>query len=98
VRFIPSTQLGGDAFGYRWLDQDHLALYLPDVCGHGVGAALLSVSVLNILRSERKCAADLRDPGVVLEMLNDAFPMERHNGQYFTIWYGVHDRRTRTLE
>ena len=34
---IPSMQLGGDAFGYHWLDDDHFAIYLLDVCGHGVG-------------------------------------------------------------
>ena len=49
-RFIPSTQLGGDAFGYHWLDNDNFALYLLDVCGHGVGAALLSISLVNVLR------------------------------------------------
>src|SRR5262245_61125862 len=27
-RFIPSGSLGGDAFGYHWLDEDHLAIYL----------------------------------------------------------------------
>src|SRR4029077_16728793 len=27
-RFVPSTQLGGDAFGYHWLDDRHLAVYL----------------------------------------------------------------------
>jgi sigma-B regulation protein RsbU (phosphoserine phosphatase) len=43
-RFIPSSELGGDSFGYRWIDDDHFALYLLDVCGHGVGAALLSVA------------------------------------------------------
>ena len=37
-RFIPSTQLGGDSFGYHWLDDDHFAVYLLDVSGHGVGA------------------------------------------------------------
>src|SRR5436190_12910201 len=30
-RFVPSTQLGGDMFGYHWLDADHLAVYLLDV-------------------------------------------------------------------
>src|SRR5437762_2746315 len=30
-RFVPSAQLGGDMFGYHWLDSDHLALYLLDV-------------------------------------------------------------------
>src|SRR5262249_51865799 len=27
-RFIPSTQLAGDIFGYHWLDPEHLAIYL----------------------------------------------------------------------
>jgi len=47
-RFIPSADLGGDSFGYHPLDDQHFALYLLDVCGHGVGAALLSVSALTI--------------------------------------------------
>src|SRR6185369_11211910 len=34
--FHPCQQLGGDAFGHHWLDSDHLAIYLLDVCGHGV--------------------------------------------------------------
>jgi sigma-B regulation protein RsbU (phosphoserine phosphatase) len=48
-RFVPSTQLGGDSFGYHWLDPDHFAVYLLDVSGHGVGASLLSVSAMNVL-------------------------------------------------
>ena len=51
-RFVPSTQLGGDSFGYHWIDGDHFAVYLLDVSGHGVGASLLSVSALNVLRSQ----------------------------------------------
>src|SRR5262249_4353454 len=31
-RFVPSVQLGGDAFGYHWIDAEHLAIYLLDVC------------------------------------------------------------------
>ena len=52
-RFVPSTTLGGDGLGYHWLDEDSFAIYLVDVCGHGVGAALHSVSVLNVLRSQK---------------------------------------------
>ena len=29
-RFIPSAELGGDAFGYHHLDDTHLAVYRPD--------------------------------------------------------------------
>jgi sigma-B regulation protein RsbU (phosphoserine phosphatase) len=95
-RFIPSTQLGGDAFGYHWLDSDNFALYLLDVCGHGVGAALLSISVMNVLRSQ-SLATDFKDPGAVLAALNEAFQMDNHNEMYFTIWYGVFSKSKRQL-
>jgi sigma-B regulation protein RsbU (phosphoserine phosphatase) len=96
-RFIPSAALGGDAFGYHALDADHFAVYLLDVCGHGVGAALLSVSALNAIRSEALPQTDFHDPGAVLAALNKAFPMERQNDMFFTIWYGVYHLPTRTL-
>jgi sigma-B regulation protein RsbU (phosphoserine phosphatase) len=95
--FVPSSQLGGDCFGYGWVDDDHFAVYLLDVCGHGVGAALLSISVMNALRAQALQGTDFRDPAGVLAGLNDAFPMDRQNGKYFTIWYGVFDRRGRRL-
>jgi sigma-B regulation protein RsbU (phosphoserine phosphatase) len=96
-RFMPSADLGGDAFGFHPLDADHFAVYLLDVCGHGVGAALLSVSALNAIRSEALPQTDFRDPGAVLSSLNKAFPMERQNDMFFTIWYGVYQISSRTL-
>jgi sigma-B regulation protein RsbU (phosphoserine phosphatase) len=72
-------------------------VYLLDVSGHGVGAAMLSVSVANTLRARSLPGTDFRDPSGVLAGLNDAFPMDRHDEKYFTIWYGVFDRASRTL-
>jgi phosphoserine phosphatase RsbU/P len=96
-RFVPSTQLGGDSFGYHWLDEDHFAVYLLDVSGHGVGASLLSVSALNVLRSQSLSNTDFHNPAQVLERLNATFKMEQHDSRYFTIWYGVLSKRTREL-
>ena len=96
-RFIPSADLGGDAFGYHNIDDEHVAVYLLDVCGHGVGAALLSVSALNAIRSEALPQTDFHDPGSVLAALNKAFPMERQNDMFFTIWYGVYNTVARTI-
>ena len=95
--YIPSAELGGDTFGYHWLDADHLALYLLDVCGHGVGPALLSVSVMNVLRSGTLQNADPAQPSSVLRALNRAFPRERHQNKHFSLWYGVYDTVQRTL-
>lgn len=95
--YRPSTQLGGDAFSYGRLDDDHVVAYLLDVCGHGVHAAMHSVSVLNVLRQRALPATDFLDPGSVLASLNAMFPMEAHDGMYFTIWYGVYSTRERSL-
>ncbi|MCZ2143909.1 MAG: SpoIIE family protein phosphatase [Ignavibacteriales bacterium] len=96
-KFVPSADLGGDSFGYHWIDKDHFAVYLLDVCDHGVGPALLSVSALNVLRSQTLPNTDFRDPVSVLTTLNETFVMEKQNNLYFTIWYGVFNKETREL-
>jgi serine phosphatase RsbU (regulator of sigma subunit) len=88
--FVPCTELGGDSFGYHWIDAEHFAVYLLDVCGHGVGSALLSVAACNTLRSGALPATDFRAPEDVLGSLNQAFQMSNHGDLYFTIWYGVY--------
>jgi sigma-B regulation protein RsbU (phosphoserine phosphatase) len=95
--FEPSTQLGGDSFGYHWIDEENFAIYLLDVCGHGVGAALLSVSAMNVLRSHALPGVDIRKPAEVLTGLNETFKMEEHNDMFFTIWYGVYNTKDKQL-
>jgi sigma-B regulation protein RsbU (phosphoserine phosphatase) len=96
-KFVPSTQLAGDIFGYFWIDKEHLAIYLLDVSGHGVGSALLAVSAGNVLSAQSLPNTDSRDPGQVVTRLNDVFQMERQDGKYFTIWYGVYRPAERKL-
>ena len=88
-QFAPSAQLGGDIFDYYWLDPNHLVVYLLDVAGHGVKSALLSISVLNILRSQSLYNTDFYEPWTVLRELNRVFQMNETGDNYFTIWYGV---------
>ncbi len=96
-RFFPSTSLGGDAFGYHNVDEENFALYLIDVSGHGVGAALLSVSVINVIRSQSLPKTDFKDPAQVLNALNYAFPSDNNKDMFFTIWYGVFNKNSREL-
>lgn len=96
-RFEPCSSLGGDAFGYHWIDNDNLAIYLIDVAGHGVGAALLSASVINTLRSKTLPNTSFHQPSQVLFALNKAFPDEQNNYMFFTIWYGIFNKADATL-
>lgn len=96
-RFVPCEALGGDVFGYHWVDEDHLAMYVIDVSGHGVGPALMGVSAMNLIKSGSLEREQVLDPTRTLQALNAAFPMVRHDGMYFTIWYGIYNKRTREL-
>lgn len=95
--FIPSRQLGGDSFDYYWLDKENLAIYLLDVSGHGLKAAFLSLTLLNLLRSRGWNQVNFHHPREVLASLNRNFPMNLRNQQYFTIWYGVYNVRKKCL-
>lgn len=96
-RYVPSRHLGGDSYDYHWVDHDHLVFYLLDVSGHGVESAMLSVSVHNLVRSGSLSPQKLLQPTVVLAELNRLFQMDQHDGNYFTMWYGVYQRSTRRL-
>lgn len=95
--FIPSSELGGDSFGYHWIDDDHLAIYLLDVCGHGVGAALLSVTAIKTLQGGTLSDVDFHSPAQVLSAMSVMFDTSKQNEMFFTLWYGVYNRTTRKL-
>lgn len=95
--YLPSQELGGDSFHYRWLDEDLFKFYLIDVSGHGIRPALLATSVHNLIRSGTFPTSTLLRPDRVLTRLNNVFRMEDQGGSYFTIWYGIYELSTRTL-
>lgn len=95
--YLPSTRIGGDAFGYQMLDQRHFSLFLLDVSGHGTGAAMHAMTVAQVLRERVLPDVDFLDPAAVIAGLNARFQMHRNNDLFFTIWYGVYDIVDRVL-
>jgi serine phosphatase RsbU (regulator of sigma subunit) len=95
--FQPCSKLGGDAFGYGPLNDNEFLVYMIDVSGHGAGAAMHSVAVMNLLRQRAVPGASMSEPAQVLAALNAMFQMDDHAGMYFTMWYGVFNRTTREL-
>jgi len=97
----PCEELAGDALNVLDLDGVHLGIYSVDVCGHGVSAALLSVTLSRVLSPlpERSCLFRplqtpsreyaLSPPAEVAEYLNRQFPMDFRTNQYFTFFYGI---------
>lgn len=96
-RYVPCTELAGDTLGYNWIDPDHLAIYILDVAGHGIASALLSVSIMNVLKSKTLPNVDFLHPGQVLGALNTSFRSEDFGNKFYTIWYGVYSQSSRKL-
>jgi len=106
--YQPCDELAGDILNVFRLGSDHVGLYLLDVSGHGVPAALLSTTLCRMLAPvpgqasfvERKTPAGMspRRPRTVAEELNRRFPMTGDHGQYFTLFYGVIDLKTRQMQ
>ncbi len=101
-RLIPSEIIGGDILNVFWLDAHHLGIYLLDVCGHGVQAALVTVSVSQMLlphtgfvlggNPASGSGCDITSPGDVMALLNREYPLERFDS-FFSMIYIVLDVR-----
>ena len=104
--FHPCVDLAGDGLGIIPLPGERLGLYLLDVSGHGVGAALLSFTLNHLLSPGGEGvlldaapggAVGIVPPARVAERLNQQFPMDRSR-QYFTFVYGVIDTRSGEMD
>jgi phosphoserine phosphatase RsbU/P len=107
--FRPSAELAGDTLDIFWIDPDHVALYVLDVSGHGVSAALLSVTLSHWLSTipgqttllmrdtESRTGYRIARPVEVATKLNQQFPLDTRTSQYFTLVYGLLNVRTREL-
>jgi sigma-B regulation protein RsbU (phosphoserine phosphatase) len=101
--FKPCEELAGDSIGIMPLDAQHTALHVLDVCGHGVAAALLSVSVRHVMAPVSSASSLLRQPmpgssawrivppAEVAAELNRRFPVDPETARYFTLLYGILD-------
>jgi len=92
-RYRPCQELAGDTLNILQLDATHVAVYVLDVCGHGVRAALHSFALSQDLRP-RQGGPALNLPEQVFARLNVKYPMEIETGMFFTILYGVLDTAT----
>jgi len=96
--YAPCEQLGGDFFGTLSLLDGRVALYLVDVAGHGVSAAMITVTFRELMRARRRTASDdtlFGEPAEVLRYMNEALLEENFEPPIFvSMMYCVIDPRT----
>ena len=103
-QYRPCDELAGDGLNLFKRDNEHVAMYVMDVSGHGVASALLSVSVTHhlsqMIRQKEATEHDgvnITSPAWLARNLNTLFPMESVGRHYFTFLYGVLNVKTRTF-
>ncbi len=105
----PCGQLGGDMFNVVALGDGRVGLYMLDVTGEGVPAALLATALSRVLspasdpssilveRSDDGSVSRVREPVEVARELNRRFGVQEAR-QYFTLAYGVLHLESRQLQ
>ena len=105
-KFKPCEKIGGDIFNLIKLDNEHWAIYMIDVAGHGVPAAMVAVSVFQYLQpqsdslmmssDENLKTQRVKRPAQVLEFLDRVFTFERFD-TFFTMNYVIINLKTGSL-
>lgn len=67
-RYLPASSLGGDMFGCFRQKDGNIILYVADVSGHGMAAAMITLLLANVLRSARE-----QSPVALLHTAREAF-------------------------
>jgi sigma-B regulation protein RsbU (phosphoserine phosphatase) len=104
--YRPCDELAGDGLNVIPLGGGQVGLYVLDVSGHGVAAALLSVTLSRLLSPpsdpstilvRNRAGRDpptLTPPAEVADNLNRLFPYDATTEQFATLLYGVLDAAT----
>jgi sigma-B regulation protein RsbU (phosphoserine phosphatase) len=99
--YRPCDELGGDGLNVVPLGDGRVGLYVLDVSGHGVAAALLAVALSRLLSAPSDPSSVLirRDaggeptgvapPAEVAARLNRLFPFDLQTAQFATLLYGI---------
>ena len=92
VGFMRSArEVGGDAYDFIPIDDDHIGFAIADVAGKGIAAAMVAAITHALLRA---LAVDLRDPADCVGKLNRLLAANNPEVLYVTLLYCVLDRRT----
>ena len=105
-RFQPCDKIGGDIFNIIRLNDDHWAIYIIDVAGHGVPAAMVAATVYQYLQpqsgnllmrpDDSPDNQEIRQPAQIIKFLDQEYPFERFNN-FFTMNYVVLNVKNGTL-
>ena len=94
AKYVPMTSVAGDLYDFLLADDQHAGLFIADVSGHGVPAALIASMVKMAATSQRAQAAH---PAALMAGMNSAL-CGNTQGQYVTAAYVYLDAHAQELQ
>ena len=91
---LPAGDISGDLYDFLGIDTDTMAFLVGDVCGKGIGAALLVANLQATLRSLEDL---VREPAKLMDRVNRLFFECTRPEHFATLFYGVYDGPTRRV-
>ena len=82
----PAKEVGGDFYDFFMVDDDHLCVFIADVSGKGVPAALFMMASMIILANNAKMG---KTPGQILTDSNAAICANNREEMFVTVWLGI---------
>lgn len=92
--FVPFGQVGGDLYDFFETESGGVGFLLGDVCGKGLGAALLVANLQATIRGQRDLAGH---PARLLERINRLFFHSTRPEHFATLFFGFYEPATRAL-
>ena len=99
AEYLPAERLSGDFYNVIKLDENNLAIYIGDVAGHGVSAAMLTVfanqNIIPLKQDENK-SNSIVSPSLVLDAMYKGFNNTNFNDEtYIIMLYGIYNIKTK---
>ncbi len=101
AEYLPAEKLSGDFYNVLKLDEDNIAVYIGDVSGHGISAAMLTVFAFqNIIQLKEKGApsGEILKPSFVLKTIYNSFNSTNINDEkYIVMLYGIYNIKNKSF-
>jgi len=91
-----SESLSGDFFDVFNMDSDNVGIYMCDVVGHGVTAALLTIFVRQSLRTIAKGKNNAEQ--VIVELHKTFLALNLDTEKYFSVFFGIYNKITHNFQ
>ncbi|MBF0274904.1 MAG: SpoIIE family protein phosphatase [Nitrospinae bacterium] len=89
----PANEVGGDFYDIFLIDENKVCIFVGDVSGKGIGAAMFMMTCKTLLRRELK---EHKDPAIALKQVNQ-FLFEEKTNVFATIFVAILDFDTNEL-